>query len=78
MVQFQWLMSCLFREKLRRKYGLPAEPCADCCVHYWCEPCALCQEYAELKSRGWDPAKGYEAQKMVPPMPASMKKCMPF
>jgi len=26
--------------------------CADCCVTYWCAPCAICQEWRELKLRG--------------------------
>lgn len=55
----QWLLSCIYREKLRAKFGLPAEPCHDCCVHFCCEPCALCQEHAELKARGFDPSKGW-------------------
>jgi hypothetical protein len=23
-------------------------------VHFFCEPCALCQEYRELRNRGFD------------------------
>ncbi|EXB93715.1 hypothetical protein L484_011709 [Morus notabilis] len=57
-IQCQWLYSCLYREKLRAKYGLPEEPCSDCCVHCCCELCALCQEHAELNARGLDPSKG--------------------
>ncbi|XP_059446729.1 cell number regulator 7-like [Corylus avellana] len=56
--QLQWLLSCIYREKLRSKYGLPDEPCCDCCVHFCCESCALCQEHAELKHTGLDPSKG--------------------
>lgn len=56
--QFHWIWSCFYREKLRAKFGLPAEPCCDCCVHFCCNACALCQEHAELKARGLDPAKG--------------------
>jgi len=26
----------------------------DCLVHFCCETCALCQEYRELKNRGYD------------------------
>ncbi|XWS39158.1 hypothetical protein CRYUN_Cryun18bG0026200 [Craigia yunnanensis] len=52
------LLSCVYREKLRTKFGLPAEPCNDCCVHFCCEACALCQEHAELKTRGFDPSRG--------------------
>ncbi|GLJ36254.1 hypothetical protein SUGI_0727820 [Cryptomeria japonica] len=35
-------------------------PCADCVVHGCCESCALCQEYRELKHRGFHPALGWE------------------
>ncbi|XVF66449.1 hypothetical protein PTKIN_Ptkin10aG0036600 [Pterospermum kingtungense] len=45
------LLSCVYREKLQAKFGLPAEPCNDCCIHFCCEACALCQEHAELKNR---------------------------
>ncbi|KAK4266178.1 hypothetical protein QN277_027138 [Acacia crassicarpa] len=58
-VQCHWLYSCMYREKVRSKYGLPAEPCCDCCVHFCCESCALCQEHAELKARGRDPSLGW-------------------
>ncbi|KAK8684647.1 hypothetical protein V6N13_040663 [Hibiscus sabdariffa] len=63
-------------EKLRAKFGLPAEPCNDCCLHFWCEPCALCQEHAELKNRGFDPSKGWnDGTHIAPPrMPPSMKR----
>jgi len=53
-----WVYSCIYREKLRAKFGLPEEPCCDCCVTCCCDPCALCQEYAELKARGFNPSKG--------------------
>ena len=52
------LYSCSYRRKLRAAYGLPAKPCADGCVHCFCEPCALSQMYRELKNRGADPADG--------------------
>ncbi|CAG9460004.1 unnamed protein product [Pedinophyceae sp. YPF-701] len=40
------------RRMLRNKYQLPEEPCNDCCTHFWCHSCALCQEFRELKYRG--------------------------
>lgn len=57
-VQCHWLYSCIYREKLRKNFSLPDEPCCDCCVHFCCESCALCQEHAELKARGFDPSNG--------------------
>lgn len=51
---------CTYRKALRRKYELPAQPCHDCCVHFCCPACVICQEYRELKNRGWNPALGYK------------------
>ncbi|MCO5566694.1 hypothetical protein L7F22_020372 [Adiantum nelumboides] len=53
-----WVYSTQYRTKLRLKFGLPPAPCNDCVVHFFCEPCALCQESRELKARGIDPALG--------------------
>lgn len=46
--------SCFYRAKMRQQYGLKESPCGDCLVHCFCEYCALCQEYRELKNRGYD------------------------
>ncbi|ONM62335.1 cell number regulator 4 isoform X1 [Zea mays] len=54
------IYTCTYRRKLRAAYDLPPEPCADCCVHMWCGPCAISQMYRELKNRGADPAMGWE------------------
>ncbi|XP_050231326.1 protein PLANT CADMIUM RESISTANCE 2-like [Mercurialis annua] len=54
-----WIYSCLYRSKLRQQYMLPESPCNDCLVHCCCEPCALCQEYRELQSRGFDMSIGW-------------------
>ncbi|GLJ49719.1 hypothetical protein SUGI_1055090 [Cryptomeria japonica] len=51
--------SCRYRTKMRAKFNLAEIPCTDCLLHYFCEPCALCQEYKELKHRGYDPALGW-------------------
>ena len=48
------LYSCFYRSKLRGQFFLDESPCTDCCVHCFCEECALCQEYRELKNRGFD------------------------
>lgn len=34
------LMGGPTRRCLRERYGLPEEPCADCCVACWCQACA--------------------------------------
>ncbi|MBA0734333.1 hypothetical protein Gogos_018260 [Gossypium gossypioides] len=40
-------------------YMLKKHPCGDCLVHCCCEYCALCQEYRELKTRGYDLSIGW-------------------
>ncbi|KAF8653030.1 hypothetical protein HU200_062468 [Digitaria exilis] len=57
----QCVFSCFYRAKMRAQYGLQESPCADCCVHWCCECCALCQEYRELKKRGFDMKLGWHA-----------------
>uniref|UniRef100_A0A2P2MA66 Protein PLANT CADMIUM RESISTANCE 2-like n=1 Tax=Rhizophora mucronata TaxID=61149 RepID=A0A2P2MA66_RHIMU len=54
------IYSCVYRSKLRKQYALEERPCNDCLVHCCCESCALCQEYRELQSRGFDMALGWE------------------
>ncbi|GAB4830798.1 hypothetical protein Ancab_004828 [Ancistrocladus abbreviatus] len=56
-----WLYSCTYRSKIKQQYGIPASCCEDCCTHFWCEYCALCQEYRELQHRGYLPALGWQA-----------------
>ncbi|XP_068641100.1 protein PLANT CADMIUM RESISTANCE 2-like [Aristolochia californica] len=55
------LYSCFYRSKLRGQYDLEEAPFVDCLVHFCCETCALCQEYRELKNRGFDMGIGWEA-----------------
>ncbi|KAL5827910.1 hypothetical protein ACOSQ4_019707 [Xanthoceras sorbifolium] len=52
--------SCFYRSKMREQFNLEESPCGDCLVHCFCEECALCQEYRELKSRGFDVALGWQ------------------
>ncbi|ONI32091.1 hypothetical protein PRUPE_1G347800, partial [Prunus persica] len=67
--------SSKYRGIMRKKFGLPEEPCWDCCVHCLCEPCALSQEYAELKFRGFNPSKGWTGPPTAAPqVPPSMTK----
>ncbi|KAL3716255.1 hypothetical protein ACJRO7_007938 [Eucalyptus globulus] len=47
--------TCTYRTKLRGLYSICGNQCRDCFAHLLCQPCALCQEYRELKNRGFDP-----------------------
>ncbi|CAI9096748.1 OLC1v1032958C1 [Oldenlandia corymbosa var. corymbosa] len=51
--------SCFYRSKMRQQYSLQEDPCNDCFVHCCCEACALCQEYRELRNRGYDMQIGW-------------------
>ncbi|KAF8389970.1 hypothetical protein HHK36_024490 [Tetracentron sinense] len=51
--------SCFYRSKMRHQYSLKENPCGDCLVHCCCESCALCQEYRELKGRGFEMSIGW-------------------
>ncbi|GJV68779.1 PLAC8 motif-containing protein [Tanacetum coccineum] len=61
---------------------LPNEPCHDCIIHWCCEPCALCQEYYELRNRGFDLYFGWNGNMarqnhgvvITPIPPAEMKR----
>ncbi|KAJ8540497.1 hypothetical protein K7X08_032484 [Anisodus acutangulus] len=55
------IYTCTYRTKLRAYFSLPEDPCGDCLVHFCCLPCAVCQEYRELKNRGFDPSQGWLA-----------------
>ncbi|KAL1554787.1 protein PLANT CADMIUM RESISTANCE 7-like [Salvia divinorum] len=75
------LISCGYRSRLRAKFGLVESPAPDCLIHFFCECCALCQEYRELNHRGFDPSIGHagnEARQMrqqfgmTPPMQQRM------
>lgn len=52
---------------MRGQYDLEEAPCADCLVHFCCETCSLCQEYRELKNRGFDMGIGKLAQLILLP-----------
>nr|GMD23438.1 protein PLANT CADMIUM RESISTANCE 2-like [Ipomoea batatas] len=56
---FPCCYSCFYRSKMREQYMLKESPCGDCLVHCFCESCALCQEYRELKNRGFDMSIGW-------------------
>lgn len=37
------------RRKIRNKYLIEGNLCEDCMFHCFCSPCAVCQEYTEVK-----------------------------
>ncbi|EPS39947.1 hypothetical protein H072_6363 [Dactylellina haptotyla CBS 200.50] len=47
----QWVMGCMQRGELRRKYNLDGSGCGDCVKHFFCECCTLVQEDRESKTR---------------------------
>ncbi|XP_022150496.1 protein PLANT CADMIUM RESISTANCE 11 [Momordica charantia] len=72
------LYTCLYRSKLRGQFSLEETPCSDCCVHCFCQQCALCQEYRHLQHHGFHMSYGWHgnverqrriaaAQALLPP-----------
>ncbi|KAH0464912.1 hypothetical protein IEQ34_005015 [Dendrobium chrysotoxum] len=43
--------ACGYRKALRAKYKLQEAPCGDLTTHLFCHPCAICQEYREIRER---------------------------
>ncbi|KAK3005550.1 LOW QUALITY PROTEIN: hypothetical protein RJ639_015975 [Escallonia herrerae] len=54
----QWIMGSKYRKKLRTRYDLVEASYEDRISHIFCSCCSLCQEFRELKNRGFDPALG--------------------
>ncbi|KAD2804966.1 hypothetical protein E3N88_38343 [Mikania micrantha] len=50
----------MYRSKMRNQFGLRESPCNDYLLHICCERRALCQEYRELKIRGFDLSIGWQ------------------
>ncbi|RZC58267.1 hypothetical protein C5167_005563 [Papaver somniferum] len=55
-----WIYSCTYRTKFRQLYNLEGNGCTDCLTHFCCTSCALCQEYRELKNKGFDVPLGWQ------------------
>ncbi|XP_074371068.1 protein PLANT CADMIUM RESISTANCE 7-like [Apium graveolens] len=53
-------VSYTYRTEMRRQYQLTGTPAPDLLIHCFCHPCALCQEYRELRHRGFDPSIGWQ------------------
>ncbi|KAJ0048607.1 hypothetical protein Pint_16445 [Pistacia integerrima] len=45
---------------IKRKFNIPKSPALDWVTHFACECCALCQEFRELQSRGFNPCLGWK------------------
>lgn len=43
-VIFVVAITTIYRNRLRQKFDIPGDGCEDCCLHFWCFPCALAQE----------------------------------
>ena len=50
--------ACIYRTKLRNLYNIKGSDCGDCLASFFCPHMALCQEYRELKARGFDMSAG--------------------
>ncbi|CAO2824005.1 unnamed protein product [Amaranthus hypochondriacus] len=76
------IYSCFYRRRLRNEFNLNGNSCTDFCTHFCCELCSLCQEYRELKLRGFDMGLGWHANMenrhrqstMIPPPYESMTR----
>jgi len=57
MLPIAWFFSCasipasLMRKAIRHRYNIPGNKVTDIGVHFFCFPCALSQEYNELRLR---------------------------
>ena len=52
LAHFGSCVGCAFsRTALRKKYGLEENCFGDWCIWYWCGPCAVTQEYEEIRTR---------------------------
>ncbi|KAI9126276.1 hypothetical protein K1719_002697 [Acacia pycnantha] len=51
--------ACIYRTKLRRLYKIEGSETGDCLTSCCCAQLALCQEYRELKARGFDMSAGW-------------------
>eukprot|EP00239_Pterosperma_sp_CCMP1384_P005928 CAMPEP_0197855524 /NCGR_PEP_ID=MMETSP1438-20131217/26798_1 /TAXON_ID=1461541 /ORGANISM="Pterosperma sp., Strain CCMP1384" /LENGTH=125 /DNA_ID=CAMNT_0043470669 /DNA_START=242 /DNA_END=619 /DNA_ORIENTATION=+ len=49
LVHFGSCYAYQYRTAIRERYGIPGGGVGDCCTHYWCGPCAICQEHIHLR-----------------------------
>ncbi|XP_021909970.1 protein PLANT CADMIUM RESISTANCE 2-like [Carica papaya] len=53
------LYSYCYRTKMREQYNIEGNDCQDCLAHFFCELCALTQQYRELQNRGYNMILGW-------------------
>ncbi|KAI4357595.1 hypothetical protein L6164_001533 [Bauhinia variegata] len=51
----------IYRNKMRRTFNLEGNDCADCLLSCFCFHLSICQQYRELKARGYDLSAGWAA-----------------
>jgi Cys-rich protein (TIGR01571 family) len=39
------------RDQVRQAYSIEGNFCGGCCIHLWCGPCAVCQEYRQARRK---------------------------
>lgn len=39
----EWVVGMLFRQKVQQSYGIQYDQCENCCLHFFCGPCAIAQ-----------------------------------
>merc|ERR1711865_1343666 len=74
---FQWVATCPMRGHVRDKWGIQGNACEDCCIHYWCDGCAIMQETKEMSFRmlAQQPQPGQQV--MHPQIAINVQHAMP-
>ena len=63
MITLSSVYAFTFRGRIRMVFNIPGSGKNDCLSHYFCFPCALTQEYEELKYRQANPDKNVRVRR---------------